>query len=314
MREYKETVAGKMKRLIEQWFTAEPLRRFALLFLEDKCKEELRFGRLTVIHYHMFRGQGGDPYGAAAAVELIILASDILDDLQDGDAPSKAWMQAPVPVAMHVGTSLIALSQQALLDSAPNREQGEALARLMNRQLLASANGQMLDLMNEFRDEQAYLDMVAQKSASLMVLACMAGVMAAGRPWDERVAQYASELGIAAQLRNDLRDLVRWDDKSDFLQRKRTLLTMFLLESLEERDRWAAEYYGGELSLEDVAGRERDFAELCERSGALLYGSVMGRMHYNRFEELASGTDGDPEWIGKLLQAAGARVDNAHTA
>ncbi|HTG70284.1 MAG TPA: polyprenyl synthetase family protein [Candidatus Udaeobacter sp.] len=295
-------IGQQMRRQVQRFFTAEPLARFAELFIEDKLAESIRFGQLTVIHYRMFGGKGDEVYHAAAAVELFILASDILDDLQDQDAPHKPWMQVPQPVAIHVASALLTLSQQAMLDSTSNDEIRIALLKMMNAKLLQAANGQMIDILNEMTDEQSYLDMVKQKSGTLLQFACMAGVMLAGQPWNNVVAEYATEIGIAAQIQNDLRDLLRWDDKSDFLKRKRTLLTMYLFEGDAEEDQWIKAYFQGNISAEDVAPKRELFLETCERTGTILYGSVMSRMHYNRFEELLDSIQEISPWKSTFLQ------------
>lgn len=302
MTEINSRIGSRMREIVEAWFTAEPLSRNTLLFIEDKLQEKMMFGELTNIHYHMFGGQNADIEGASAAIELFILASDILDDLEDGDAPSKPWMNMPRALSIHLATSLLTLSQQALLDSAPSVDIQGKLAAMMNTQLLKSANGQMLDLMNDIKDEDSYIEMVKLKSASLLVLACMAGVMLAGRPWHQGVAEYAMELGISAQLRNDARDLLRWDDKSDFLNRKRTLFTMFLLEGPDEQSGWIKDYYAGRSTLSDVSGNRALFLQICEQSGANLYGSVIARLHYNRFEEIFAEVEAEQIWKDRLLR------------
>lgn len=301
-------IGQQMHRMVRRFFTAEPLARFAELFIEDKLAETIRFGQLTVIHYRMFGGNGHEVYEAAAAVELFILASDILDDLQDQDAPHKPWMQAPQPIAIHVASALLTLSQQAMLSCATNDEMRLALMEMMNRLLLQSANGQMLDIMNDIVDEHSYLDMVKQKSATLLQLACMAGVMLAGEPWNSIVAEYAIEIGVAAQIQNDLRDLLRWDDKSDFLQRKRTLLTLYLIESESDEDRWIKDYFENRLSIEEVAMKRELFLETCERTGTILYGSVMSRMHYNRFEELVDTIQEIGPWKSTFLHILNQKI------
>lgn len=294
-------IAEQMRRLVQQYFTAEPLIRYAELFIEDKLAESIRFGQLTVIHYRMFGGMGDEAYEAAAAVELFVLASDILDDLQDQDAPHKSWMQAPQPIAIHVATALLTLSQQAMLVSSASHEIRLSLMEMMNTQLLQAANGQMLDLVNVIEDEQAYLAMVKQKSATMLQFACMTGVLLAGQPWNPVVAEYSIEIGMAAQIQNDLRDLLRWDDKSDFLQRKRTLLTLYLIEGEAEEDLWIKEYFQGFISIEDIKAKRELFLETCERTGVTLYGSVMSRMHYNRFEELLDTIQEISPWKSTFL-------------
>ncbi|CAM4022968.1 polyprenyl synthetase family protein [Paenibacillus alkaliterrae] len=295
-------IGQKMREQVSRWFTAEPLARFTGMFIDDKLRESIKFGQLTVIHYKMFGGSGDEVYAAAAAVELFILASDILDDLQDQDAPAKPWMQVPQSAAIHVASSLLMLSQQAMMECTTDNKVRIALAEMMNTQLLQAANGQMLDIMNFAMDEQSYLEVVKQKSSALLTFACMTGVILAGQPQQSIVADYAAEIGTAAQLRNDLRDLLRWDEKSDFLQRKHTLLTMYLLESLAEGDRWILDYFEGRLSIEDIESNRERFAETCERTGTILYGSVMSRMHYNRFVELLDSLQEASPWKTSFLQ------------
>ncbi|MGO4545883.1 polyprenyl synthetase family protein [Paenibacillus sp. 2TAB23] len=301
MEDCNSLIAERMRKQVQRYFTSGPLARYAEHYMKDKLEETLRFGRLTVLHFRMFDGKGEDPYMAAAAVELFILASDMLDDLQDQDAPHKPWMQDPLPIALHVATALLTLSQQVMLESATDVHTQAALMDMMNGQLLQSANGQMLDIMNEMIDEQAYLEVVKLKSGALLQFACMAGVLLAGQDWNPVVAEYALEIGLAAQMQNDLRDLLRWDDKSDFLQRKRTLLTLYLVEGEAAEDQWIRDYFEGLLSTEDVALKRELFVEACERTGTLLYGSVMSRMHYNRFEELVDTFQAISPWKSTFM-------------
>ncbi|MEK3882353.1 polyprenyl synthetase family protein [Paenibacillus sp. PL2-23] len=300
-KEWKARIGQRMSECIETWFTAEPMRRTALFFLASKLEDNMLFGQLTAIHYGMFSGKGADMDAASAGVELFILASDILDDLEDGDAKDKPWMNVPLASSIHIATALVTLAQQVLLDAAPNDELRGRLAAMTNRQLLRSANGQMLDLENDIRTEEAYLEMIEGKSASLMVWACMAGVMLAGRGWDESVANYAKELGMAAQLSNDARDMLRWDDKSDFLQRKWTLVSIYLLEWDDEQAVWIRDYYGGRLTEADLRDKRELFLQACQQSGASLYGAVVSRMHYNRFAKLVEEMDADEGWKSRLL-------------
>lgn len=301
-------IEQKMRELVQRWFTSEPLLRFSELFITEKIRESLKFGQMTLIHYRMFGGEKEEIYEAAAAVELFILASDILDDLQDQDAPTKAWMKVPQAAAIGVASSLLTLSQQAMLHCTVDPYIRVELVELMNRQILQSANGQMNDIMNEITDEQSYIEMVKQKSASLLLFACMTGVVIAGHSWNPIVAEYAIEVGVAAQIQNDLHDLLRWDDKSDFLQRKRTLLTIYLLEGDAEEDRWIQHYYQGDLTIEEALLNKERFQEACERTGAILYGSVMSRMHYNRFIELLDSFQVESPWKTEFLQILNEKI------
>ncbi|SFE97044.1 competence protein ComQ [Paenibacillus algorifonticola] len=276
----------EMREMVKRHFTVDSLIQYAYLFLMDRLKEQLPFGRLTVLHYRMFGGEGAAVYRAAAAVEFLILATDIFDDLQDQDAPKQAWSEAPLPIALHLAAAFLTLSQQAMMDSEFDSSHVQTTMKMMNLQLLQAANGQMMDLMNVVSDEQSYFQSIKQKSAALIVHACMTGVMLTGRGWHPIVAEYAVEVGMAAQIKNDIRDLLRWDEKNDFLQRKKTLLTLYMLEDAVDQHNWIRDYFEGRLNEADVADKRGLLEEAYEKSGAMLYGSVVMRTHYNRFMEL----------------------------
>lgn len=95
----------EMREMVRRHFTVDSLIQYAYLFLMDRLNEQLPFGRLTVLHYRMFGGEGAAVYRAAAAVEFLILATDIFDDLQDQDAPKQAWSEAPLPIALHLAAA-----------------------------------------------------------------------------------------------------------------------------------------------------------------------------------------------------------------
>ncbi|KQN96170.1 polyprenyl synthetase family protein [Paenibacillus sp. Leaf72] len=276
----------EMREMVKRHFTVDSLIQYAYLFLMDRLNEQLPFGRLTVLHYRMFGGEGAAVYRAAAAVEFLILATDIFDDLQDQDAPKQAWSEAPLPIALHLAAAFLTLSQQAMMDSEFDSSHVQTTMKMMNLQLLQAANGQMMDLMNAVSDEHSYFQSIKQKSAALIVHACMTGVMLTGRGWHPIVAEYAVEVGMAAQIKNDIRDLLRWDEKNDFLQRKKTLLTLYMLEDAVDQHNWIRDYFEGRLNEADVADKRGLFEEAYEKSGAMLYGLVVMRTHYNRFMEL----------------------------
>lgn len=301
MGEHKTPIVEKMAELVARWMDEGPLLDHAKSFIDAKKRETMVFGELAFCHYYMFGGRGEHAVEVAAAVELAILASDILDDLQDGDAPGKPWTTMPVNQALHVASTLLTISPLAIGESVPDQETGAKLSKLLGKQLLQSAQGQMRDLINDIEDESTYLNMVGQKSTPLFVMACMAGVLAAGQPWNNAVEAYAHELGMAAQIRNDVRDLLNWNEKSDFLQRKRTLPIIWLLTESKEPHEWIAHFLDGRLTVDEIRDKEKEFREACQSTGALLYASVMGRMYYNRFCTMLEMLEADEGWKKNLL-------------
>jgi competence protein ComQ len=82
-----------MQQAASDYFLTEALLKHTLSFIEYKIKESCPFADLVVLHYQMFGGESEDIYQAAASIELMILALDIFDDIQDQDNPSVPWSQ-----------------------------------------------------------------------------------------------------------------------------------------------------------------------------------------------------------------------------
>jgi competence protein ComQ len=281
------------------------LREAAIASVEVKISESLMCGRMTLLHYRMFGGSGDEIYRAAAAVEFMILALDIIDDLQDDDHKDMPWNHLPKNIAMNLALAFLTLSHETLLRCRFPVEHVHKAAEFLSRQVITATNGQTLDLLNSIATEEEYMIMVKQKSAALLVCACMVGVILATGEVSAQVEEYALEIGISAQIKNDFRDLLSWDRKSDFLHRKRTLPMLFLLSSItEEEDRWVADYFEGRLALEDVLDRSGEFADLVERTGTPMYTSFRERSSYYHFREILDGMELESPWKQALIAAA----------
>ncbi|MBY9077980.1 polyprenyl synthetase family protein [Paenibacillus sp. HN-1] len=297
-------VMSEFQAQIDRYFRVKLLHEAAQAAIETKFSESLLFGKMTLLHYRMFGGEDYGIYKAAAAVEMMILALDIIDDLQDEDHADMPWCQLPKDIALNLAIGFLSLSQETLLYSDFPAERTRSIAALFNDQLLAAINGQTLDLMNEIETEEDYLVMVRQKSAALLVCACTTGVILATGSADIQVAEYAEEIGIAAQIKNDYRDLLNWDGKNDFIRRKRTLPLLFLLAEIGENDQWIAEYFAGGLEPDAVLHRYAEFGDAVERTGTQLYTSVRMRSHYYRFLDVIEHMEVDPKWRDLIIEAA----------
>ncbi len=305
MEQFEPRIMSELEGQAKAFFRVEMLLEAALASLRVKQAESLLFGKMTVLHYRMFGGEGDAVYRAAAAVELMILGLDIIDDLQDEDHGGMPWHRLSKDIALNLAIGFLTLSQETLLCSDFPLERVHESAAFLNRQMLVAINGQTLDLLNAVRDEDEYLKMVEQKSAALLVCACMIGVILATGQADERVAEYAREVGIAAQIKNDYRDLLDWGNKNDFLRRKKTLPVLFLLSTAEEQDeRWIVDYFAGRLQPEEVLHREEEFCALVQRTGTALYTSVRMRSHYYRFLNIIEGMEMDAKWRDLMIEAA----------
>ncbi|MBD8498106.1 polyprenyl synthetase family protein [Paenibacillus arenosi] len=278
-----------IKDLIDESFTQSKMRQYAHEFLQEKRVEEhSRFGLLAEYHYNMFGGTEEGIYAACAAIELFLLASDVIDDLQDQDNGDKRWMQLPMPLSLNVALGLLQLVPVAMKQcrSTMNEQYVCTALEMMNHQMVVALNGQMADLENDIADIPAYMEMVEHKSASMFIMACMTGVILATGQWDATVAAYAKEMGLSSQLKNDMKDLYQLTIKNDFHNRKRTAPLLYLAEAIDGNEyKWIKDYVSGHSDHipEEKIGQ---LHEACEKTGTFIASAVRMRVHYYQFQDL----------------------------
>ncbi len=139
----------------------------------------------------------------AAAVELFMVALDLLDDAEDCEENA---IQASLGLAraLNVSTGLLFLAHQGLLDAA----EGSAM-RILLAAGLRACGSQDADLTST-TDRPATLstamDISAGKSATLVAAICRLGALCAGA--DETVqdiyARFGWHVGLVKQLANDI--------------------------------------------------------------------------------------------------------------
>ncbi|WP_028545987.1 polyprenyl synthetase family protein [Paenibacillus taiwanensis] len=272
-------IKEELYALIDEFFT-DSIRLYARRFLDDKLEEDTHFGLLTLFHYRMFGGEGDLIYKAGAAMELFMLSYDIFDDVQDQDASHKSWMQIPQPLAINVAIGLFNLGHYALQSSSTDLERLRLVVNMTQRQLLAAVNGQTIDLMNSVVDMESYMDMIEQKSASMLIMACMTGVLLATGEYNTTVETYAREMGFGAQLLNDYRNMIRWEHSSDITSGRRTLPILILLDELhkaayltEAQFDKLSEYISNDLFRSEII-------RIFEQADVEMYIDVLLRTHY----------------------------------
>jgi len=159
----------------------------------------------------------------AAALELFMVALDLLDDEEDGeDNPLRVQLGAGP--ALNVATGLLFLAQHSLLAA----HGGRAVRCLLDAGMRA-CSGQHADLCvppGRAVGLQDALDVTAAKAAPLVAAVCGlgAGVAGASDEAQERYAHFGWHVGMVAQLAHDIMAL-RPDavGKTDVLLRRPTL-------------------------------------------------------------------------------------------
>lgn len=222
------------------------------------------------------------------AMECVICATDLLDDVMDEDETSLI-QQLGTARALNVALALTSLVQRILLSLAEQGFPAAQLTRVLDavqRSLLLASGGQQRDLLAERRaacelTREECIEIAAAKAGALLSLACQLGALCA--EGEERQIKACAEmgrlLGIAAQLDNDAHDLFHLllplgqfarSQKSDLARGKKTLPVVLAAHSL----RAARGLSGREIDsiLREVAaleGEEKEIAVSALREGIL---------------------------------------------
>ena len=239
---------------------------------------------------------GGDPRAGlplAAAAECLVAASDVLDDVEDGDCAIGLERVCGIPTAINVGTFLTFMAHVAIhrltslgFQADVVRDVGCVLATAAAR----ACGGQQRDIdQNEaLLTESGYLEMVEAKSGAIVEGLCRAAAIVAGASTEaiERYAQFGRNLGIALQVSNDVRAVsIQQNQRNDVAAVKRTLPLAFALEHAPAlAHEFVAAAHEGRLAAHDA----QRLSDLMHTSGGVLYSSVVADVY---FEEAAACLD-----------------------
>jgi competence protein ComQ len=276
----KETVKMKMREIIEASFSVPSLKEAVLTLIEEQAKRShFLFGRLAGLHYQMFSENIKETERIAAAVELMMLAGDLLDDLVDQDSLETSWRQVPLATFLHIVIGLLLLGQKAIADLPIDDDKKAKAQFYVSSRLLQSLNGQHMDLTYDIQTEADYLKMVKKKSGSLVAMACLAGTALAGAGRNTAIIEkYANDIGIAAQIDNDMDALYRWDEKNDIKAKKKSLPILYMLAS--KRDNLLKQYFiSNRIDYDELYAQKEKAIQQMEQEGAFYYAKAMSRIY-----------------------------------
>jgi len=165
---------------------------------------------------------------AATAAELYHAASDICDDIEDGDLVGPIERHG-VPIMLNLATALLALMHRALEPATP----AETVACRRAQDALwegvaVAAGGQHLDLAAAGAaplSVEDCLDIARRKGGALAEACCRAGAAfgTADPAVIERFGLLGRSIGLVGQLDNDMHDAGDGARKTDLAQRKQTV-------------------------------------------------------------------------------------------
>lgn len=261
---YQNNILKEMKELVVSEDFHESFRTNILNYIDEKKDSHMIFGHLCMIHYQEFAQDDNlEIIKIAAAIELIILSFDIIDDLQDNDSEC-IWCNEPA-FAMNATLAMIFLAIKLISESSFTHKQ--IAIGVLNDFVLRSINGQHLDLLNNCRVEESYIEMITLKSGSLTALSSQLGTVLALGKYEPCVEEYSSYIGVIQQIKNDIEDLNIWNKKNDLLNKKFSIHIIFLFEQSEEYSKILTDYYSGTTAYLD----NQIFEDALMNNGAIHY-------------------------------------------
>ncbi|MDB5054752.1 MAG: Competence protein ComQ [Bacilli bacterium] len=290
-------VLMEMNHIVDQYCVEQDLNELIKTFIQVKVDENSVWSEITQYAYLMLGGDLPLIQRVAAMTELIILSFDIIDDLQDKDNPIKPWMACHPKFTLNaIFTFLIAfIGEAGLLSKGHLQEIGKLLAN--------SISGQQKDLNESVRTEADYIEMIQQKSGSLVRFACYMGCSLIDDLDKEviaRIDEMANYMGVIAQMENDLQDILRYDEKSDFLQKKRTLPILYLLNDSAEQFPILQQFYTGKISEAEFLLHKEACIQYIHDSGCIEYTQVIQNLFKERVETLYNSLPTVSPWKEKF--------------
>lgn len=208
-----------------------------------------------------------DTYHTAIAVELMHTATLFHDDVVDGAFTRRDTLSLNArwgnKAAVLIGDYVLA---QAVTLLAENKNHEivldvlDAMRNMGNGELVQMRNTALMDA-----GEDSYIEVIKNKTASLLSACCMTGAKTSdAAPWQvEALARYGLYLGIAFQMRDDMLDYGTADIGKplggDLNEGKFTLPLIAHLDTLGEQERKAVvEDIKNKRNLEEIASAVRN--------------------------------------------------------
>lgn len=261
--------ADELQQLLQQESSAFPGLDRVRLALESPGKllssesGGFAWGLLPLLVIDAAGGQPRTGLPLAAAVDCLITASDVLDDVEDGDSPTGLERVCGIPAAINVATFLVFMGLvgiHRLIDQGVRAEIVCAVTRVIARAAVRACGGQQRDIDQDdgLLSESGYLEMVEAKSGALVEGVCRAAAIVADAAPEaiEAYAQFGRNLGMALQISNDVRAVsTRQEERNDIAVGKRTLPQQSLGEPVDRE--------GAALYASVVADSYVERASLC---------------------------------------------------
>jgi geranylgeranyl diphosphate synthase type I len=212
-----------------------------------------------------------------AAMQLLKGAAELFDDIEDQDSSDSLPSKWGLAIATNVATTILILAEKAIARLASRGVPDRRIVRIMdtvNSHYTTACTGQQLDLRiipGNLVDEEAYLNIIAMKSASQIECACTIGAMLAtdDSGMIKIFSLFGHNLGMAVQITNDIQGIT---GGIDIIRRKQTLPVIYSLAQADGEDlRYLTAVYNTNI---DMVPDQTTVKEILFSTGAMHYTTI----------------------------------------
>lgn len=240
---------------------------------------------------------------ATAAIQLLMAAGDVFDDIEDADSSESLSAKYGSAIAINVANTLITMGEAAITRLKARGVADHTVVRVMdavNSYCITACAGQHLDLSFASKtsvSEDLYVRVIGMKSASQVECACHIGALLATTNQEliNTFTTFGHNLGMAAQITNDIQGITRG---SDIVKQKITLPVIYALTQAEGEARNKLESTFGQRS-EKVSDPSQT-KDLLFSSGAIHFATVKMESYKQRALDTLSKAERAGANVGRL--------------
>lgn len=208
--------------------------RSSLLLPSETGEHKLLWPLLPLMVCVAASGHYEQALPAAAAIELFKAAAEVLDDIEDADSSESLVAKYGLARATNAATALVILAEKGLGRLKRRGVPDATIVRILdeaNSYYAQACLGQHLDVSLPpgcLVSEETYLEIAGLKSGSQTECSCSVGALIAlaDKAVLDAFRRFGRNIGIAAQIINDIRGIVTG---KDILKRKITLPVTYAL-------------------------------------------------------------------------------------
>jgi geranylgeranyl pyrophosphate synthase len=245
--------------------------------LSDETSHDRPWPLLPLVVCEAISGNYERALPVSAAIQLLMAAGDVFDDIEDVDSSKSLLARYGSAVATNVATTLLILAERSITRLKRRGVEDHNIVLVMdavNAFYTDACAGQHLDLSlgsDMTISEEMYLRIMSLKSASQVKCACYVGALMAtdNQELIDLFAMFGHNLGMAAQIANDIQGIT---NGSDIVKHKITIPIIYALTQADNKVRNQLELTFGKQP--EPVDNPIQIRNLLFRIGAIHYATV----------------------------------------